>query len=178
MIAGIEGSENFKRLRRLARFKHFGIYFLFLALFGYLTFYFWGSYFAVAFLVCYSQYGPTVHLIGMKHFIEPHLRIKDLMIFYYISSYMANMEPIRWRWSHTFHQKTHGDYDHEIQLKRPTDLIHFFCQFIPFGQLLYPHKTLHAEIIKHSFGSLTDVVKQNAPENEKLIIIRNSRIFY
>ena len=94
---------------------------------------------------------------------------------------MANMEPVRWRWSHTFHHshtlQTHGDYDHEIQLTRPTDLIHFFCQFIPFGQLIYPHKTLQFEIVKHSMGYLTDVVKQNAPEKEKSIIIRNSRLF-
>ena len=43
-------------------FKHFSIYFFFLALFGYLTFYFWGSYFAIPFLICYStiwSYSPS-----------------------------------------------------------------------------------------------------------------------
>ena len=113
-------------------FKHFSIYFFFLALFGYLTFYFWGTYFAIPSLICYStiwSYSPsnwheTLHRTAFKN-----KKLND--IFYYVSSYMANMEPVRWRWSHTFHHshtlQTHGDYDHEIQLTRPTDLIHFFC---------------------------------------------------
>ena len=179
---------NKKILKELSRrsdwegFKHFGIYFFFLFLFGFLTYLTWGSLFTIPLLVCYSTiwaYSPsnwheTLHRTAFKNKL-----LND--IFYYVSSFMANMEPVRWRWSHTFHHshtlQTHGDYDHEIQLKRPTDLIHFFCQFIPFGQLIYPHKTLQFEILKHSMGYLTDVVKQNAPEKEKSIIIRNSRLF-
>ena len=66
--------------------KHFGIYFLFLGLFGFLTFYFWGSYFAIPFLICYSTiwaYSPsnwheTLHRTAFKS-----RSLNDF--FYYIS---------------------------------------------------------------------------------------------
>ena len=56
--------------------------------------------------------------------------------FYHISSFMSDFEGFRWRWSHTFHHsktlQTKDIYDHEIQVSRPTDLIAFFLNFIPF----------------------------------------------
>ena len=57
-------------------------------------------------------------------------------IFYHISSFMCDFEGFRWRWSHTFHHtytlQTKDDYDYEIQISRPTDLIWFFINFLPF----------------------------------------------
>ncbi|MDC3322298.1 fatty acid desaturase, partial [Alphaproteobacteria bacterium] len=174
--------KNLSRRSNWAGAKHFLIYFTSLIFFGYLTAISWGTLWCVLWIFIYgtiwayspSNWHETLHRTAFKSRLAND-------VFYYISSFMGNFEPIRWRWSHTFHHshtlQTHDDYDFEIQVERPTDLIHFFIQFIPFGQLLYPHKTLQAEVIKHAFGNLTEVVKQNAPENDKNKIIWNSRFF-
>lgn len=174
--------KNLSRRSDFEGTKHFAIYFFSLIFFGYLTIVTWGTLWCIPWILTYgtiwayspSNWHETLHRTAFKSRI-----LND--VFYYISSFMGNFEPIRWRWSHTFHHshtlQTHDEYDFEIQLTRPTDLIYFFCQFIPFAQLLYPHKTLQTEIIRHAFGNLTEVVKQNAPENEKKKIIRNSRFF-
>ena len=174
--------KELSRRSNWAGAKHFLIYFTALIFFGYLAVISWGSLWFALWIFMYSTiwaYSPsnwheTLHRTAFKSRLTND-------IFYYISSFMGNFEPIRWRWSHTFHHshtlQTHDDYDFEIQVERPTDLIQFFCQFIPFGQLLYPHKTLQAEIFKHAFGNLTKVVEQNAPAEDKNKIIWNSRFF-
>tara|TARA_B100000674_G_scaffold465444_1_gene448393 strand:+ start:159 stop:1130 length:972 start_codon:yes stop_codon:yes gene_type:complete len=162
--------------------KHFLIYFSALFIFGLFTIITWGTWSSLIFLFLYSTiwaYSPsnwheTLHRTAFKSKIANDF-------FYYISSFMANMEPSRWRSSHTFHHshtlQTHDDYDHEIQLTRPTDLIYFFLQFIPLGQLIYPHKTLQAEIIRHAFCNLTGVNNERLSDVKKKEIINNSRLF-
>ena len=97
---------NKKLLKDLSRksdwegLKHFGIYFFFLFLFGFCTYLTWGSLLARLPLICYSTiwaYSPsnwheTLHRTAFKSKL-----LND--IFYYLSSFMANMEPVRWRWS-------------------------------------------------------------------------------
>ena len=94
---------------------------------------------------------------------------------------MADFEGFRWRWSHTFHHsntlQTKDDYDHEIQVSRPTDLIAFFLNYIPFTDLLFPHRLIKYEVIKHAFGFFSPVVKIAAPTNEKKKILWNSRLY-
>ena len=102
-------------------------------------------------------------------------------IFYHIASFMSDFEGFRWRWSHTFHHsntlQTKDDYDHEIQIARPTDLIAFYLNFIPFSDLLFPHKLIKYEVIKHSLGFFSPVISITAPEKEKGKIVWNSRLY-
>ena len=102
-------------------------------------------------------------------------------IFYHISSFMCDFEGFRWRWSHTFHHsktlQTKDEYDHEIQVSRPTDLIAFFLNFIPFTDLLFPHRLIKYEVIKHSLGIFSPVISITAPLDQKNKIKWNSRFY-
>ena len=102
-------------------------------------------------------------------------------IFYHISSFMCDFEGFRWRWSHTFHHtytlQTEGDYDHEIQVSRPTELVWFFLNFVPFSDLLFPHRLIKFEVLKHAFGFFSPVVQITAPEKQKSKILWNSRLY-
>ena len=64
---------------------------------------------------------------------------------------MADMEPFRWRWSHTFHHtntlQTKDDYDYEIQVSPPTELIWIFFNFVPFSDFLFLFKFLEIMFI-------------------------------
>ena len=56
----------------------------------------------------------------MRQVIKQPFKSKFLNeIFYYISSYMANFEPIRWRHTHFIHHgntySTENPFDHEIE---------------------------------------------------------------
>jgi fatty acid desaturase len=94
---------------------------------------------------------------------------------------MCDFEGFRWRWSHTFHHtytlQTEDDYDHEIQVSRPIELVAFFLNFIPLTDLLYPHKLIKYEVIKHAFGKFTPVVELSAPDDQKKKILWNSRLY-
>ena len=73
---------NKKLLKELSKrsdwegFKHFGIYFFFLFLFGFLTYLTWGSLLALPLSSATVRYGLIALLIGMKHYIGQHLKIK------------------------------------------------------------------------------------------------------
>ena len=161
---------------------HFFFYFLFLFISGYLAYITWGTWWSLFFFFIYgtiyafsvANWHETVHRTAFKtRWINE--------IFYHISSFMCDFEGFRWRWSHTFHHtytlQTEGDYDHEIQISRPTELFWFFLNYIPFTDLLYPHRLIKYEVLKHAFGKLTPVVNISAPENQKKKIIWNSRLY-
>ena len=161
---------------------HFFIYFSSLFLCGYFAYLTWGTWWTVLWLFLYgsihqfsvSNWHETVHRTAFKtRWVNE--------IFYYISCFMADMEPFRWRWSHTFHHtntlQTKDYYDYEIQVSRPTELIWFFLNFVPFSDFLYPSRLLKFEIIKHAFGNLTEVVKISAPDSQKRKIIWTSRLY-
>ena len=177
-----------KKLKDLSKRKdfpglvHFFFYFLFIGISGYLSYVTWGTWWSALFFFIYgtiyafsvSNWHETVHRTAFKtRWINE--------IFYHISSFMCDFEGYRWRWSHTFHHsntlQTKDDYDHEIQVSRPIDLVAFFLNFIPLTDLLYPHKLLKFEILKHAFGKLTDVVVISAKDEEKNKIIWNSRLY-
>ena len=56
-------------------------------------------------------------------------------------------------------------------------LLAFFLNFIPFADLLFPHKLLKYEIIKHSFRKFSPVIAITAPDSEKNKIVWNSRFY-
>ena len=161
---------------------HFLIYFSSLFIMGYSAYLTWGTWWSLLFFFIYgtiysysvANWHETAHRTGFKS-----RRLNE--IFYHISSFMCDFEGFRWRWSHTFHHsctlQTKNDYDHEIQVSRPTDLIAFFLNYIPFTDLLFPHRLIKYEVIKHAFGFFTPVVDISAPANEKKKILWNSRLY-
>ena len=174
--------KELSRRRDLPGLIHFFLYFLSLFVSGYLAYITWGTVWTVFFFFIYG----TIYAFSVANWHETVHRtaFKTRWInefFYHISSFMCDFEGFRWRWSHTFHHtktlQTEDDYDHEIQVSRPTELIAFFLNFIPLTDLLFPHKLIKYEVIKHSFGILSPVVKISAPENQKKKIIWNSRLY-
>ena len=161
---------------------HFFIYFLALIVSGYLAYITWGTWWAVLWFFIYGtiytfsvcNWHETVHRTAFKtRWLNE--------IFYHISSFMCDFEGFRWRWSHTFHHtytlQTEGDYDHEIQVSRPTELVWFFLNFVPFSDLLFPHRLIKFEVLKHAFGFFSPVVQITAPEKQKSKILWNSRLY-
>ena len=161
---------------------HFFIYFLILSISGYLAYITWGTIWTIFFFFVYgtiyafsvANWRETVHRTAFKtRWINE--------IFYHISSFMCDFEGFRWRWSHTFHHtytmQTEGEYDHEIQISRPTEVVVFFLNFIPLTDLLFPHRLIKFEVLKHALGIFTPVVQLSAPENQKKKILWNSRLY-
>ena len=177
-----------KKLKDLSKRKdwpgllHFFIYFFSLFVSGYFAYITWGTWWTVFWFFIYgtiyafsvSNWHETVHRTAFKT-----RRINEF--FYHISSFMSDFEGFRWRWSHTFHHtntlQTEGDYDHEIQVSRPTELLWFFLNYIPFSALLYPHRLIKFEVLKHAFGFFSPVVEISAPDSEKKKILWNSRLY-
>ena len=177
-----------KQLKELSRRKnlpaliHFSIYFGSLFISGYLAYVTWGTWLSFVFFFIYgtiytfsvSNWHETVHKTAFKtRWINE--------FFYHVTSFMADFEGFRWRWSHTFHHsntlQTKDNYDHEIQISRPTDLIAFFLNFIPFSDLLFPHRLIKFEVLKHSVGFFSPVIEISAPLKEKKKILWNSRFY-
>ena len=167
-----------KDLKELSRRRdgpglfHFFIYFLALFVSGYLAYITWGTWWTVLWFFIYG----TIYSFSVSNWHETAHRTAFKTrwlneIFYHISSFMGDFEGFRWRWSHTFHHtytlQTEGDYDHEIQVSRPTELVWFFLNFVPFSDLLFPHRLLKFEVLKHAFGFFSPVVKITAPEKQK-----------
>tara|TARA_Y100001970_G_C13819706_1_gene644227 strand:- start:13 stop:702 length:690 start_codon:yes stop_codon:yes gene_type:complete len=94
---------------------------------------------------------------------------------------MCDFEGFRWRRSHTFHHtntlQTEDDYDHEIQVSRPIELFSFFLNFVPLTDLIFPHKLIKYEVIKHSFGKFSPVVEITASKSYQKKILWNSRFY-
>jgi fatty acid desaturase len=177
-----------RELKKLSKRKdlpgliHFTIYFSALFSSGYLAYITWGTWLSILFFFIYG----TIYSFSVCNWHETVHRTAFRTrwvneIFYHISSFMGDFEGFRWRWSHTFHHsntlQTKDDYDHEIQVSRPTDLIAFFLNYIPFTDLLFPHRLIKYEVIKHAFGFFTPAVEISAPKNEKKKILWNSRLY-
>ena len=177
-----------KKLKDLSKRKnlpgliHFFFYFLFLFIFGYLAYITWGTWWSALFFFIYG----TIYAFSVANWHETLHRTAFKTrwlneVFYHISSFMCDFEGFRWRWSHTFHHtytmQTKSEYDYEIQVSRPTELLWFFLNYIPFTDLLYPHRLIKYEVLKHTFGKLTPVVNLSTPENQKKKIIWNSRLY-
>ena len=177
-----------KKLKELSKRQdlpalfHFFIYFSALFISGYLAYITWGTWLSIIFFFIYgtiytfsvSNWHETVHRTAFKtRWLNE--------IFYHIASFMADFEGFRWRWSHTFHHsntlQTEDEYDHEIQISRPTDLLAFFLNFIPFTDLLFPHRLIKYEVLKHSLGLYSPVIAVSAPSKEKKKILWNSRLY-
>ena len=162
---------------------HFTIYYSSLFIFGYLSYLLWGSVLFFLFFFIYStiyafvvaNWHETVHKTAFKtRWINE--------IFYHISCFQSYSEPTSLRWSHSFHHsntlKTQDQYDHEIEVSRPTDLFKFFLKFIPLTDFFYIHQSPFVNIIKLSLGFVNPSMKVSTPKKEWLKIIFHARIFF
>jgi fatty acid desaturase len=176
-----------KKLKDLSKrsdlpgFIHFLIYFSSLTFFGYLSYNFWGTWFFLIFFFIYS----TIYTFGIANGHETVHRTAFKTrwineIFCYISFFQLHSEPLSFRWSHTFHHsntlQTEGEYDHEIEVSRPTHLLKFFLKFIPLTDLFFIHQSSFVGTAKIALGILSPSNKITAPLDQQLKIIINARI--
>ena len=140
----IEVLKELSKKSDIKGFQHVSLFFGLLILTGSLAYLTWGTWWSVFwFLVygnIYSFSNPLWHETGHKTAFQSKFLNE---IFYYISSYMANFEPIRWRHTHFVHHgntySTENPFDHEIEYGNnlkdtPKGLI---ISLIPFLDLIF-----------------------------------------
>ena len=151
--------------------KHMIIYFGSLFIAGYLAYATWGTWWSLLFFIIYGNIWGCSDALWHETGHRTAFKSKFWNdFFYWIAGYMDNFEPVRWRHSHFHHHSYtlfNDPYDFEVAVKKPTDLIYFFCYYIPFANFLFFHKTLHWETIKHAFGVTTEVMKTFVPEKDR-----------
>jgi fatty acid desaturase len=162
--------------------------FLIMLLFsGYLSIILWGSWWCVPALLLYGNifYCKSISVQHETNH-ETYFKSRRLNKFFYeITSFLGGFESVRWKWSHFHHHTytifTHEEvYDYENNSPRPTEPIRFFLNFLPLGPLINIQKVMHFthfEIIKHSLGITSAVVKTTVPEKEIKKVVNMSRLY-
>ena len=147
----------------------------------------WGTWWSVLTLLIYGNIFYC-KIISIQHETNHETYFKSRFlnkIFYNITSLLGGFEAVRWKWSHFHHHTytifTHEEvYDYENNSPRPTEPIRFLLNFLPLGPILNIQKVrhfTHFEIIKHSLGIVSKVVKITVPENEINKVINSSRLY-
>ena len=158
-----------------------------LLLSGYLCVVSWGTLWSIPALLLYGNIFYC-KIISIQHETnhETYFKTRALnKFFYHITSLLGGFEAVRWKWSHFHHHTytifTHEEvYDYENNSPKPTEPIRFLLNFLPLGPLINIQKIrhfTHFEIIKHSLGIITPVVKITVPEKEIRKIINSSRLY-
>ena len=168
----------------LKGFKHIFVFFILLVITGVCAFLTWGTWWSAFWFLfygsIYSFSNPLWHETGHKTAFKSKFLNE---FFYYISSFMSNFEPIRWRYTHFVHHgntySTENPFDHEIEYgndlkETPKRLI---INIIPFLDLVFIKKHISFEIFQHAFGIKTKVMEECIPENAQAKAILNSRIY-
>jgi fatty acid desaturase len=180
----IEVLKELSKKSDIKGLQHVSVFFGLLLVTGTLAYITWGTWWSAFWFLVYGNiYGfsnPLWHETGHK----TAFKSKSLNeFFYYISSYLSNFEPLRWRYTHFVHHgntySTENPFDHEIEYgnnlkETPKNLI---MNLIPFMELLYFKKSIAYEIIQHAFGVKTKVMQDCIPENAQSKVIFNSRVF-
>jgi len=157
------------------------MYFIALAFTGYMSFLTWGTWWTILWFWLYG----TIYAFSGAYDHESRHRslfkqrwLNDL--FQYIFSFMTHFEPVRWRWSHTLHHSytlhTKEPLDFEIQVDRPSKLFKYYMSFIPFGSLLWIHKSYLADTFKCALGITPVVIEQCVPKKHRRNVFLSSRI--
>ncbi len=158
-----------------------------LILSGYLCIISWGTLWSIPALLLYGNIFYC-KIISIQHETnhETYFKRRSLnKFFYHITSLLGGFEAVRWKWSHFHHHTytifTHEEvYDYENNSPKPTEPVRFLLNFLPLGPIINIQKIrhfTHFEIIKHSFGIITSVVKVTVPEKEIKKIINSSRLY-
>jgi fatty acid desaturase len=180
----IETLKELSKKSDLKGFQHILIFFSLLIFTGIIAYLTWGTWWSVLwFLVygnIYSFSNPLWHETGHKTAFKSKFLNE---FFYYISSFMSNFEPIRWRYTHFVHHgntySTNDPFDYEIEYgnnlkETPKRLI---INIIPFLDLLFLKKHISFEIIQHALGIKTNVMKESIPESAQVKCIFYSKVF-
>ena len=163
------------------------IYLIALLISGYFCILTWGTWWA---LLSFFVYGNIFYskAISIQHETNHETFFKSRWLnklFYHITSLIGGFEQVRWKWSHFHHHSytiftSEEKYDYENNAPRPTEPVRFLISFLPFGPLLNIQKIrhfTHFEIIKHSLGVVTPVVKITVPKEEITRVINSSRLY-
>ena len=147
----------------------------------------WGTWLA---FISFFIYGNIFYskIISIQHETNHETYFKSRWLnktFYHITSLLGGFEAVRWKWSHFHHHSytiftNKENYDYENNCPRPTEPIRFLINFLPFGPLLNIQKIrhfTHFEIIKHSFGVVSPVVRMTVPNTEINKVINSSRLY-
>ena len=154
---------------------------------GYLCLVTWGTWWSILTLLIYGNIFYC-KIISIQHETNHETYFKSRFlnkIFYNLTSLLGGFEAVRWKWSHFHHHTytifTHEEvYDYENNSPRPTEPIRFLLNFLPLGPIINIQKVrhfTHFEIIKHSLGIVSNVVKTTVPENEITKVINSSRLY-
>ena len=168
----------------LKGFQHISIFFGLLIITGLLAYETWGTWWSVFWFLIYGNIysfsNPLWHETGHKTAFKSKFLNE---FFYYISSFMSNFEPTRWRYTHFVHHgntySTENPFDHEIEYGNnlkdtPKRLI---INIIPFLDLLFLNKHISFEIIQHAVGIKTKVMLDSIPQNAHEKTKFHSRVF-
>ena len=163
--------KEFSKRSNWQGIKHIFLYFLILLFSGYMAFITWGTWWTIFWFLIYGNIytfsNPIWHECGHKLAFKSR-NLNE--IFYHITSFMYNYEPIRWRWSHHHHHTytlhTENHYDHEIQITKPTDLFYVLMIHLPGGNI-FTFLFSHIETIKHALGLNSIVMKDCIPKEEQ-----------
>ena len=158
-----------------------------LILSGYLCIVSWGSLWSIPALLLYGNIFYC-KIISIQHEANHETYFKSRTLnkfFYHITSLLGGFEAVRWKWSHFHHHTytifTHEEvYDYENNSPRPTEPIRFLLNFLPLGPIINIQKVrhfTHFEIIKHSLGLVSSVVKTTVPKKEINKVINMSRTY-
>ena len=179
--------EVLKRLSKksdLKGFIHIAIFFSLLIISGYLSFYNWGTWWGIFWILIYGNIYCFSNALWHETGHRTAFKSKFLNeIFYYISCYMACFEPIRWRYTHFIHHgntySTKNPYDHEIEYGNDlkNTIPRLVKEIFPFANLVFIKNDITFEVIKHSLGIETKVMKDSIPEKAKPKSILISRIY-
>ena len=171
----------------LKGFVDISLFILTLILSGYLIILTWGTWWSIPALLLYGNIFYC-KIISIQHETnhETYFKTRGFNKFFYnITSVLGAFEAVRWKWSH-FHHHTYTiftneeSYDYENNSPKPTEPIRFLLNFLPLGPIINIQKIrhfTHFEIIKHSLGIITPVVKITVPEKEIKKIIKSSRVY-
>ncbi|RJG40560.1 fatty acid desaturase family protein [Mesorhizobium sp. DCY119] len=138
---------------------------------------FWGSWAAVPFFICYGVlYGSASdsrwHECGHGTAFKTRW-MNDAV--YQIACFMIMREPTIWRWSHTRH---HTDTiivgrDPEIVAMRPPDIVSMLLNIFALKNV----PTAFAKLLLHGTGRLTEEEKTFVPEMEQARVYAVARIW-
>jgi len=179
--------ELLKELLKKSDFKglqHVSIFFGLLVLTGLFAYLTWGTLWGIFWILIYGNIycfsNALWHETGHRTAFKSNYLNE---FFYYVSCYMAFFEPIRWRYTHFIHHgntySTENPYDHEIEYGNDlkNTIPKLIKEIIPFGNLVYIKNDISFEVIKHSLGIKTKVMKDSIPDKLKSKSILISRIY-
>ena len=158
-----------------------GLYFIALIFFAYLTYRTWGTAWGILSIWLYA----SVYAFSGAYDHESRHRtlfkqrwLNDF--FNYIFSFMTDFEPVRWRWSHTLHHSytlhTNEPQDFEIQVDRPSQLAKFYLFYVPFGPLLWIHKSYLKDTLMCALGFKVIAIEELVPKEHHWKVYLSSRI--